>query len=84
MPGVQCSKPTGAFYCFPNVSGTFPSLGVSGSAEFTQRLLEDAKVAVVPGVAFGLDDHIRLSFALSMDQMVEGLDRIEAFLAQHR
>jgi len=80
MPGVRCLKPTGAFYCFPNVSATFTKLGVSGSGEFAGRLLERAKVAVVPGVAFGMDEHVRLSFATSMEQIEEGLNRIEAFL----
>ncbi len=82
MPGVRCPKPTGAFYCFPNVSGTFQKIGVQGSAEFASNLLEQANVAVVPGVAFGLDEHIRLSFALSMAQLNTGLDRIEAWLTQ--
>ncbi len=80
MPGVRCLKPTGAFYCFPNVSATFAKLGVSGSGEFAGRLLEQARVAVVPGIAFGMDEHIRLSFATSMEQIEEGLNRIEAFL----
>ena len=80
MPGVRCPRPTGAFYCFPNVSATFGKLGVRGSAEFADRLLEEAKVAVVPGVAFGMDEHVRLSFASSMEQIDEGLDRIDRFL----
>jgi aspartate aminotransferase len=80
MPGVRCPRPTGAFYCFPNVSAAYPGLGVSGSAGFADRLLEHAKVAVVPGIAFGMDDHVRLSFATSMEQIEKGLDRFEAFL----
>jgi len=80
MSGVRCPKPTGAFYCFPNVSETFQRLGVKGSTEFAGRLLEEARVAVVPGEAFGLDAHVRLSFSLAVPQMVEGLNRIEAFL----
>lgn len=81
MDGVTCPKPTGAFYCFPNVGGTYERLGVRGSVEFAARLLEDANVAVVPGVAFGLDDHVRLSFATSLEQIEKGLDRMEQFLA---
>lgn len=81
MPGVRCPKPTGAFYCFPNVSQAFTKLGMSGSAEFADRLLEEARVAVVPGVAFGMDKHLRLSFATSMEQIDEGLSRIERFLS---
>ncbi len=80
MPGVRCPKPTGAFYCFPNMSGTFDKLGVSGSVAFTDRLLEEAKVAVVPGIAFGMDEHVRLSFAAGMEQIDEGVNRIERFL----
>jgi aspartate aminotransferase len=80
LPGITCPKPTGAFYCFPNVSAAFARLGVRGSADFAERLLEQARVAVVPGVAFGMDEHVRLSFATSMDQIEKGLDRIEALL----
>jgi len=80
MPGVRCPKPTGAFYCFPNVSAQFKRLGVSGSGAFAERLLDEARVAVVPGGAFGLDEHVRLSFALGLTAMDEGLSRMEAFL----
>jgi aspartate aminotransferase len=80
MPGVRCPRPTGAFYCFPNLSAAFTKLGMSGSAEFADRLLEEARVAVVPGVAFGMDKHVRLSFATSMELINEGLSRIEKFL----
>ena len=81
ISGVRCPKPVGAFYCFPDVSDTYGRLGVSGSAQFADRLLEDAKVAVVPGIAFGLDAHVRLSFALDTEQMEVGLARIEKWLA---
>lgn len=80
MPGVTCPKPTGAFYCFPNVGRTFPRLGVSGSADFAEKLLEKARVAVVPGVGFGLDEHVRLSFACDAAHIEEGLNRMEKFL----
>lgn len=80
MPGFRCPRPTGAFYCFPNVAAAYAKIGVGGSAEFADRLLEEAKVAVVPGVAFGLDEHVRLSFAASMEQIDEGLNRIERFV----
>lgn len=80
--GVRCPKPTGAFYCFPNVSATYDRLGVDGSKAFCERLLEDAHVAAVPGIAFGMDDHIRLSFATSPEQIEKGMDRIAAFLAE--
>lgn len=80
IPGVSCPKPTGAFYCFPNVSAAYAKLGVRGSIEFAARLLEEARVAVVPGEAFGMDEHVRLSFATGIQQIDKGLDRIEAFL----
>ncbi len=79
--GVTCPKPTGAFYCFPDVSGTYGKLGVGGSIEFAGRLLEEARVAVVPGVAFGMDAHVRFSFATSMEQIDKGLDRVAQLLA---
>lgn len=82
MPGVRCPKPTGAFFCFPNVSGTYARLGVKGSGEFASRLLEQAHVAVVPGDGFGADAHIRLSFALGLEAIEKGLDRIAKFVAK--
>ena len=64
----------GAFYLFPNISKT----GLK-SAEFCARLLEQEKVAAVPGIAFGADDYIRLSYATSMANIEKGLERIERF-----
>ncbi|MHC5110346.1 MAG: pyridoxal phosphate-dependent aminotransferase [Planctomycetota bacterium] len=81
LPGVTCPRPTGAFYCFPNVSQTYDRLGVAGSVAFATRLLEKAAVAVVPGAAFGMDGNIRLSFATSMEQIDKGLDRMRDFLS---
>ncbi len=72
---VSCVKPKGAFYLFCNISGT----GLD-SATFSTRLLEEARVACVPGIAFGSDRHVRLSFATSMENIKTGLDRIEAWL----
>jgi len=84
MEGISCFRSQGAFYVFPNVSNyygkSFNGKAVNGSNEFTEYLLEEAKVAVVPGIAFGADDFIRLSFATSMDNIKEGLDRIERAL----
>ncbi len=76
IPGVTCVKPTGAFYMFPNIS----SFGL-GSENFCGKLLEEQKVAAVPGMAFGSDAHIRLSYASSMDNITKGLDRLAAFCA---
>jgi len=85
IPGVTCIRPQGAFYCFPDVSATYARvLGkkVKGpkSAAWAEKVLEEAKVALVPGVAFGDDDCVRLSFATSMQQIEKGLDRLEKFL----
>ena len=76
MPGVSCVEPTGAFYAFPNVSGTYERLGVDGSVGFATKALEQVHVAVVPGEAFGCDRNVRLSFASSMEQIDKGLDRL--------
>tara|TARA_B100001123_G_scaffold323342_1_gene362999 strand:+ start:870 stop:2048 length:1179 start_codon:yes stop_codon:yes gene_type:complete len=80
IDGVRCFEPQGAFYIFPDVSGTFDRVRVSNSIEFASKLLEEAHVAVVPGAAFGMDSGIRLSFATSMEQIDTGLDRMEQFL----
>jgi aspartate aminotransferase len=76
IPGVTCVKPMGAFYMLPNIS----SFGLA-STDFASKLLDDQKVAVVPGIAFGSDAHVRLSYACSMENIQKGLDRIEAFCA---
>lgn len=82
MPGVTVHSPGGAFYAFPGIGawledGRFPS-----SAAFAERLLEEVRVACVPGEAFGAPGHLRFSLAASRQALEEGLDRIEAFLAR--
>jgi len=77
MRGVSCTASRGAFYLFPNIS----SSGLS-STVFCAKLLEQAKVAAVPGIAFGADDYIRLSYATSMEKIEKGLDRIERFMGE--
>ncbi|MFA5389503.1 MAG: pyridoxal phosphate-dependent aminotransferase [Candidatus Omnitrophota bacterium] len=72
IKGLSCLKPGGAFYIFCRIGRQ----GLS-SMELTDRLLNDAKVAVVPGKVFGSDRHIRLSFATSMENIKKGMDRIE-------
>lgn len=76
IPGVRCPKPQGAFYVFPNVA----SFGL-GSLEFAQRLLEERHVAVVPGIAFGNDRCVRLSYACAMGNIEEGVRRMAEFCA---
>lgn len=81
IPGMKCFSPQGAFYAFPNVSGfygkRYNGKDINSSMSFTEFLLDEAKVAVVPGDSFGSDDHVRISFATSMENIVKGMDRIE-------
>ena len=74
IPGLSCVNAKGAFYLFPNISGT----GLK-SADFCARLLESEKVAAVPGIAFGADDYIRISYATGMASIEKGLERINRF-----
>jgi len=74
ITGLSCVNVKGAFYLFPNIART----GLK-SSEFCARLLETEKVAAVPGIAFGADDYIRLSYATSMANIEKGLERIERF-----
>lgn len=84
MEGVECVIPDGAFYAMLIVEGAygkkFGSRIIKDSVTFSEILLDAAKVAVVPGAAFGADDCVRLSYSLSMRDMLEGLDRIDAFM----
>lgn len=85
IDGVVCSEATGAFYCFPDVSShfgrTIGGVKISGSMGFATALLEQANVALVPGLPFGCDNNVRLSFACSMENISKGLDRLEKWLA---
>ena len=84
MKGVSCQRPVGAFYVFPRVASLFgkSSKGkvIKNSSDVATYLLEEAKVTLVSGDAFGADSYIRLSYATSMDNIKKGLDRIEAAL----
>jgi aspartate aminotransferase len=86
IKGVECCEPTGAFYCFPDVSShygrTINGAKIDGSMDFAKVLLEQVNIAVVPGLPFGCDKNIRLSFACSMEQITKGLDRLEKWLSQ--
>jgi aspartate/methionine/tyrosine aminotransferase len=79
IPGIRSLKPTGAFYAFPDISGT----GLSG-AELAERLLHEAGVCVLAGTAFGGvgRDHVRISYANSRENLSEALRRIRAFVDQ--
>ncbi len=82
LAGVRCTQPTGAFYCFPDVSKCYARLGVRSSEEFCRHVLDKAQVAIVPGEAFGMDTHVRLSFATDMASIEKGLDRLESLLGR--
>ena len=84
IPGMSCLTPTGAFYAFPNTSKLYGKSAdgkkISSSSDLALYLLEKANVALVPGGAFGDDDHIRLSYATSVDEIKKGIDRIREAL----
>ncbi len=86
IPGITCPKPTGAFYLFPDISQACfgkkdPADNlISNAVEFAAALLEHELVAVVPGDDFGAPNHVRLSFATSMDQIDKGMNRFEKFI----
>ena len=81
IPPIKCLSPEGAFYVFPNVSEiygrSFKGEKITNSAELIDYLLDEANVAIVPGAAFGSDDHIRLSYATSLKNIEEGMKRIK-------
>jgi aspartate aminotransferase len=84
LPKVTCVRPRGAFYCFPNISAYIGKRAgetqIADAVSFSAALLEQSHVAVVPGNDSGFADHVRLSFATSMEQIDKGIDRIAEFL----
>jgi aspartate aminotransferase len=86
IPGVTCIKPGGSFYAFPNVSAYFGKSYqgrlINSATDLAALLLKEVHVAVVPGVAFGNDNHFRLSYVCSLEKINEGLDRISEFLGK--
>jgi aspartate aminotransferase len=83
IPGVRITEPKGAFYAYPNVSAAFRN-GIHNAMQFAEKLLAQEFVAVVPGEAFGTNDHIRISYATSMTELERGLDRLAKFIGQQR
>ena len=79
IPGVECTSPGGAFYAYPNISSSY-ARGIKDSLDFSKQLLEQVHVAVVPGSAFGTENHIRISYATSLEQLDRGLSRIAQFI----
>jgi len=85
IPGVECLEPQGAFYCFPSFVGTL-GRSIAGrtptsTLELCELFLEEIQVAAVPGEAFGAPGYARLSFALSDDDLIEGVGRIASLLS---
>ena len=78
MDGIECLPSDGTFYCFPNVEGALKRLsGVKNDLEFAEYLITEGGVALVPGTAFGMSGHVRISIATSMQNLEKALDRIE-------
>jgi aspartate aminotransferase len=82
IPGITCAMPAGAFYVYPNVGAYMKKNGVADCKVLVDRLLEEAHVAVVPGPGFGTDEHVRLSYATSMENIEEGLQRMKKFFSE--
>jgi len=84
---ISMLEPKGAFYVFIDISKllgkTIDGVEIKGAREFGQVLLDKAKVAIIPCTDFGFDDHIRLSYAISLENIKEGLDRIEKFIKEY-
>ena len=80
IPNVSYIEPKGAFYVLVNIEEVIKKYNMKGSNEFCQRLLEKENVVVIPGLAFGEDNSIRLSYATSMDNIEKGLNRISNFI----
>jgi aspartate aminotransferase len=83
IPGVQCAEPRGAFYAYPNLSVLIGKNGIDDTLQLSERLLAEAHVAVVPGEAFGTDQHVRISYATSMAELQRGLERIHQFVVKN-
>jgi aspartate aminotransferase len=83
IPGVKIAEPRGAFYAYPNMGVVIGKNGIRNSLELCDRLLSEARVAVVPGEAFGSSQHFRLSYAAAMSELERGLDRIHHFVVKN-
>jgi aspartate aminotransferase len=84
LPGVCCADPDGAFYVFPDISASFGKSGITDSQTFADYLLDEARVAVVPGSGFGADAFVRISYATSMERLREGVGRMDVALRRLR
>ena len=82
-PRLACHRPEGAFYLFPDITAALAACGMQTSVEFAEALLDEQRVAVTPGEAFGAPGFIRMSYAASVDQLREGSRRLLAFVRAH-
>jgi aspartate aminotransferase len=83
IPGFHCVKPQGAFYLFPNVKEAAEMTGYKEVDDFVKALLEEEKVAIVPGSGFGAPNNVRLSYATSLELLEEAIKRIRRFVENH-
>jgi aspartate aminotransferase len=81
IPGLTCTIPQGAFYVYPNIKNFIGKGGIKSASDLAAKLLSEAHVVVVPGEAFGTDEHIRLSYAVSHDVVNEGVKRMREYFA---
>src|SRR6201986_2743459 len=81
IPGLTCTGPQGAFYVYPNISKFLGKGGIKSASDLAAKLLSEAHVVVVPGEAFGTDEHIRLAYAVSHDVIDEGVKRMREYFA---
>jgi len=82
IPGFTCVKPQGAFYLFPNAKEAATLAGYNNVDELVEALLEEAKVALVPGSGFGAPNNVRLSYATSLEQLEKAVERIKTFMEE--
>lgn len=84
IPGIECAKPSGAFYLFPNVKQAARACGFNTVDDWVKALLDEEKIALVPGSGFGSPDNVRLSYATSLDQLEQAAERIKRFITKHQ
>jgi len=82
IPGVKCTMPEGAFYAYPNVSGFFGKSGIKSSADIANGLLHRAHVATVAGEGFGTTQHVRISYATTMQNLDKALERMRKYFEE--
>jgi aspartate aminotransferase len=83
IPGVTCAEPRGAFYVYPNMGVVIGKNGIANTTQLAERLLADQRLAVVPGEAFGTNQHVRISYAASMKDLERGLERLHQFVVKN-